>query len=218
MTDETTTAGALNDALAQQRAKTNPEAVRTITAANQALEASGAIRGLEIGEAAPEFALPDATGSTVRLSERLANGPVVLTFYRGEWCPYCNIALGALQSVLGEIKQLGAGLIAISPQRPDDALTMTEKHGLEFDVLSDADQAVIQAYRVQFRVPAEIEDVHMNVFKKDISQLNADGSWNLPVPATFVIDADGVVRASHVGVEYTSRMEPEAIVAALREI
>lgn len=218
MSENATTTGPLNETLAQQRAKTSPEAVKTITAANKALEASGEVSGLELGQLAPDFELPDPTGKQVRLSERLASGPVVLTFYRGEWCPYCNITLGALQSVLGEIKDLGASLIAISPQRPDDALTMTEKHGLDFDVLSDADQRVIRAYRVQFRVPAEIEDVHMNVFKKDISELNADGSWNLPVPATFVLDAKGVVRARHVGVEYTSRMEPGEILAALKEL
>lgn len=218
MSDTETAAGSLNEALAQQRAKTNPQAVKTITAANAALDASGEVSGLELGSRAPEFTLPDATGRPVRLSDRLARGPVVLTFYRGEWCPYCNLTLAALQRVLEDIKGLGASLIAISPQRPSDALTMTEKHDLEFDVLSDADQRVIRAYGVQFRVPAEIEDVHMSIFKKDISQLNADGSWNLPVPATFVLDASGIVRARHVGVEYTSRMEPSEILAALREL
>ncbi|WCB92268.1 Thiol-disulfide oxidoreductase ResA [Baekduia alba] len=218
MSDSATGAGSLNDELARQREKTDAQAVRTITAANQALAASGEVQGLELGQLAPEFELPDATGRPVRLSERLALGPVVLTFYRGEWCPYCNITLAALQGVLGEVKDAGASLIAISPQRPDDALTMSEKHGLGFDVLSDAEQSVIRAYGVQFRVPAEIEDVHMTFFKKDISELNADGSWNLPVPATFVLDADGLVRARHVGVEYTSRMEPGEILAALREL
>lgn len=211
-------ASSLNDALAEQRKKTNPEAVETITAANAALQRSGEASGLELGENAPDFALPDATGRIVRLRDRLAAGPVVVTFYRGEWCPYCNITLNALQGVLKDITAFGASLIAISPQTPDQALTMTERHELQFDVLSDENQDVIRDYKVRFRVPAEIEDVHLNVFKKDVSQLNADGSWNLPVPATFVIDRDGVVRARHVGAEYTQRMEPAEILDALRKL
>jgi len=208
----------LNEALAAQRARSNPDAVATITAANEKLDASGAAPGLNVGEHAPDFSLPDATGTPVALAERLSEGPVVLTFYRGEWCPYCNLTLSALQRAIPEIRELGASLIAISPQTPDDALTMRQKHELEFDVLSDSAQQVIGAYRVQFRVPAEIEDVHMNVFKKDISQLNADGSWNLPVPATFVIDQEGVIRQRHVGAEYTQRMEPAEIIDTLRTL
>ena len=218
MSDQSVETERLNDALAEQRAKGNPVAVATITAANERLQASGAVQGLAVGEKAPDFTLPDATGRLVALSERLKEGPVVVTFYRGEWCPYCNLTLNAFQRALPGIREAGASLIAISPQRPDDALTMREKHELEYDVLSDEEQKVIDAYRVQFRVPPEVEDVHLKVFKKDISKLNADGSWNLPVPATYLIDQDGIVRARHVSAEYTERMEPAAIVDALREL
>ena len=218
MTEHTATERQLNEALGEQRAKTNPQAVQIITAANAALQASGSVAGIWLGERAPDFELPNAVGEIVRLSERLSTGPAVVTFYRGEWCPYCNITLAALQRALPDITSLGASLIAISPQSPDQALTMREKHDLGFDVLSDTDQSVIRAYQVQFRVPSEIEDVHMNIFKKDIAQLNADGSWNLPVPATFVLDGDGVVRARHVAVDYTWRMEPGEVLSALREL
>jgi peroxiredoxin len=210
-----TSAQTLNDALAETKAKAPPDVVATISAANAELDAKGAAPGIPVGERAPDFELPDAVGGRVRLSDRLSKGAVVVTFYRGEWCPYCNVTIHKLQEALPSIKAQGASLIAISPQRPDDALTMTEKHGLEFDVLSDIDQQTIRAYDVQFRVPAEVEDVHLNVFKKDISELNADGTWNLPVPATFVIDTLGVVRARHVGADYMRRMEPDDIVAAL---
>lgn len=216
--DPSTEVGELNAALAAQREKTNPEAVATITAANKQLQSSGLVTGLELGERAPHFTLPDAVGNEVALSDLLDNGPAVVNFYRGAWCPYCNITLAALQRVLDDIKGLGAQLVAISPQLPDDALSITEKHDLGFPVLSDADQHVIRAYRVQFRVPAEIEDVHLNVFKKDVTQFNGDGSWNLPVPATFVLDQQGMVRARHVDADYMQRMEPAQVLDALRRI
>ena len=208
----------LSEALAAQRAGSNQAAVEIIAAANEQLQAAGVAPGLDVGEHAPLFSLPDADGVIVTLSDRLAAGPVVLTFYRGAWCPYCNIALRMLQQNLLSIRSLGASLVAISPQQPDEALTMREKHELEFDVLSDSDQAVAAAYRVRFRVPPEIEDVHLNVFKKDISTFNGDGSWNLPVPATFVIDREGIVRARHVEADYTQRMEPTDVLEALRSL
>lgn len=208
----------LNQALAEQRAKTNPQAVEVITEANKKLDESGIIRGLEVGDKAPDFTLPNPFGSPVSLSQRLEEGPAVVTFYRGEWCPYCNLTLRALQAELPRIHGMGASLIAISPQAPDDALTMKDKNELEFDVLSDVEQEVIQEYGLQFRVPSEIEEVHMTVFKKDISELNADGSWNLPAPGTFVIDQQGVVRARYVGADYTKRMEPAEVVRALEEV
>lgn len=218
MTDTGTHTFTLTEALDAQRAKTPADAVETITSANRELAAQGAPPGLEVGETAPDFTLPNATGEDVTLSQSLADGASVVTFYRGGWCPYCNLAIRALQDALPAIQAAGASLMAISPQRPDDALTLQEKHALTFDVLSDVDQSVIADWRVQYRVPAEIERVHMETFKKDISKVNADGSWNLPLPATFVLDRDGVVRARHVDPEYTRRMEPSAIVAALKAL
>ena len=120
--------------------------------------ASGAAPGLAVGEQAPRFSLPDALGRPVALAERLTTGPAVVVFYRGEWCPYCNLHLRALQAVLPELRDRGASLLAISPQTPDHALSITEKAGLGFDVLSDIDQKVIRDYRVQFTAPDEGQD------------------------------------------------------------
>jgi peroxiredoxin len=186
-----------------------------LSAAFAELTASGAAPGLAVGEQAPLFSLPDAAGETVSLAARLAAGPVVLSFYRGEWCPFCNLELRALQAALPQLKSRGAALIAISPQSPDHSLSITEKAGLTFDVLSDARQEVIAAYRVQFTVPADIKDLHLNVFGNDPSAQTADGSWNLPIPATFVIDPAGIIRARHVSADYTSRMDPAQIESAL---
>lgn len=192
-----------------------PEPIEArITAGNDRLAASGAF-GIAVGDTAPTFNLPNATGGHVDLADLLAEGPVVVAFYRGEWCPFCNVELRALQSHLGEIMALGARLVAISPQAPDHSLSLTEKHGLEFEVLSDLDQSVIEAYHLQFTVDGDTRDLVENVFKGDYGAQNADGSWRLPVPATFVLDRAGVVRASRVDPDYRTRMEPAAIVAAL---
>ncbi len=189
-----------------------------LAAAFAEIAASGAAPGLAVGEQAPLFSLPDATGQMVSLAARLAQGPVVLSFYRGEWCPFCNLELRALQAALPQITERGAALIAISPQSPDHSLSVTEKAGLTFDVLSDAGQEVIAAYRVQFTVPADLKDLHLNVFGNDLSAHAADGSWDLPIPATFVIDQGGIIRARHVSADYTTRMDPAGIVAALDEL
>ena len=145
-------------------------------------------------------------------------GPVVVTFYRGEWCPYCNIQLRALQAALPRFTELGASLIAISPQAADHSLSLREKHELAFPVLSDLDQSVIRDYRVQFTLTGDLEDLQVNVFQNDPADQNADHSRSLPLPATFVIDRDGVVRYAFVPADWRIRAEPKDIEAALRSL
>ena len=207
----------LNQEIAKTLAGYNlPEDVLgTIRAALSALEAKGVAPGIALGEKAPDFRLPNSRGKEVSLYERLAHGPVVLSFYRGAWCPFCSLELRALQEALPEIRAAGARLMAVSPQTADRALSLVEEHGLEFDLLSDATQKAIREYRLQFAVPREIEEIYRGVFGLDVGRENADGSWNLPVPATFVIDPSGTVRARHVAMDYTTRMEPDEILAAL---
>jgi peroxiredoxin len=189
-----------------------------IEAAIAEVAASGVAPGLAVGDRAPGFTLPDATGREVSLADRLDAGPVVLQFYRGDWCPYCNLHLRALQAALPEIRKRGASLVAISPQSPDHSLSLTEQAELEFDVLSDVDQHVIRDYRLQFTLPADLQSVHLNDFSLDLRLQNADGSWNLPVPGTFVISAEGRIVAAGVEVDYRGRIEPAVILAALDEL
>jgi peroxiredoxin len=181
------------------------------------LRVRGVTPGIEIGEMAPMFSAPNATREVVALDDRLERGPVVLSFYRGAWCPICNIELRALQESLPEIRALGASLIAVNPQSPDDSLSFAEKLELDFDVLSDGDQAIAAAYRVRFTLSNELQSLY-DQFGMPLTAMNADGSWDLPVPATFVIDKQGIVRARHVDPDYRKRMEPSAILAALREL
>ena len=193
-----------------------PEQVRArVETAIGEIRSAGEAVGLEIGDVAPDFVLPDALGRPTALRTALERGPVVLTFYRGEWCPYCNLQLRSLQHALADVRALNASLIAVSPQSPDHSLSLTEKHDLDFAVLSDVDQSVIRAYRVQFAVTGELRDLHLNVFHNDPRDRNADGSMKLPVPATFIIDLDGVIRARFVNPDWRVRMEPADIIAAL---
>jgi peroxiredoxin len=192
------------------------EAVRQeITDALNALKAKGFAPGIKVGEKAPGFRLPDSLGREVSLKQRLKEGPVVLSFYRGEWCPFCNLELKALQDDLPRIKKAGASLIAISPQTSDNALSLREKLSLEFDLLSDETQKAIREYKLQFEVPSELKGIYAGVFGLDVANENADGSWNLPVPATFVLDRGGIVHARHVSMNYMVRMEPDAVIDAL---
>jgi len=179
------------------------------------IDASGVAPGLAIGDLAPNFTLPDALGRPVTLSDQLETGPVVLTFYRGEWCPFCNLQLRSLQQARPQFLEHNATLIAISPQAPDHALSLTEKYDLGYAVLSDLDQSVIRDYRVQFTLSGDLEDLQVNVFQNDPGTQNADHSRSLPVPATFVIDQSGVVRAAFVSADWRYRPEPTDIIAAL---
>jgi peroxiredoxin len=190
---------------------------RAAMAMIEELRTSGAVPGIEVGARAPEFVLPDATGATVALRDRLAAGPVVVSFYRGAWCPYCNTELQALQGSLDAIKDRGASLVAVSPQAPDTSLSLVERLGLGFDVLSDLDQSVSRDYGLQFELAPALKAIYPKL-GMDLSLHNADGTWHLPVPATFVLDSAGVVRARHVDPDYLERMSVDDIVAALDDL
>ena len=179
------------------------------------LDANRVAPGLEVGEKTPDFRLPNAAGQDVSLEERLSQGPVVLTFYRGAWCPVCNLQLLALQRALPGIRSLGASVIAVAP---DDSEPTPNNSRLDFDLLTDADQSVIRAYRLHYRVPDDVRRIYTGVFDTDVSNFNADGSWNLPVPATFIVDRGGIVRKRHVTADYLRRMEPDEVVAALNAL
>ncbi len=182
------------------------------------IEKRGLVPGIKIGEIAPDFTLPDAKGDRVHLADRLAAGPVVVTFYRGSWCPYCNLELRAYQQALPQFREAGASLIAISPQQPDDALSMAEKHALEYDVLSDVDQDVLTAYRIRFDLPPNVTEHMLDATLAALAKQQPEGHYSLPVPATFVLDQDGVVRARYVSMNYRTRMEPAEALEAVRKI
>jgi peroxiredoxin len=172
-------------------------------------------RAVKEGDIAPDFSLPNAREDQISLYACLARGPVVLAFYRGGWCPYCNMQLRAYQTILPELRSLGATLIAISPETPDASLSTTEKNELEFDVLSDINSDAGRAFRLMFELPDELQAIYTEM-GNDLARRNADGKWHLPIPATYVIDANKRVTLAFLDADYRNRLEPADIVAALR--
>jgi len=198
----------------------------TLSAEDQAVMQRSAVElaarlpdpGLKVGERAPDFTLPNAFGKPVSLSAQLANGPVVLAFYRGAWCPYCNLELKSLYGALPHIEKLGARLIAVTPQQPGKSLEQVKKDGYPFEILSDLDSTVMRDYRLYFEVPGELSDLYRERFGLDLAAYNGPGRYVLPVPGTFVIDRHGIVRAAFADTDYKRRMEPADIIAALRTL
>ncbi|MEU6148104.1 peroxiredoxin-like family protein [Streptomyces sp. NPDC047081] len=183
--------------------------------AGQELADSGqADLALTVGDRAPHFRLPSATGEFVALDDLLTRGPVVLTFYRGAWCPYCNIALRAFQQHHNAITARGARLVAVSPQVPDESLSLSEKHDLAFDVLSDIGSDAATQYGLAFDLPDDLAGVY-DKLGFGLQRVNGGHPRTLPLPATYVIDRDGVIRWAFVHTDYTLRAEPADILAAL---
>ena len=195
-----------------------PEIRDAMVHADMELAASGiAQRALKTGDRAPDFRLPDARGGYVRLKDLLAAGAVVLCFYRGGWCPYCNLELRALQQVLPEITRLGAKLVAVSPQTPDESLSTTEKNALSFSVLSDIGSTAAKSFGIAYDLAEELRSLYARS-DDALPEKNGDKSWVLPIPATYVIDADGTVALSFVDVDYRNRLEPAEILTALQSL
>ncbi|MUT68845.1 peroxiredoxin family protein [Paenibacillus sp. NEAU-GSW1] len=179
---------------------------------------SGIEFGLREGGKAPDFILNNSNGDRVSLHEELAKGPVILTFYRGSWCPFCNIELRGYQQVLPEIQQLGAQVIAVSPQGPDKALAQQEKEMLCFPVLSDSNGLVSEQYRLLFELPDYLRDTFINTLRLDLAAFNHSYRWALPIPATYLIDTKGIVRHAYVSPDFMARMEPLEMIARLKQL
>jgi len=185
------------------------------------LVASGAAeRALQAGERAPEFTLKDANGDDVSSRDLLAKGPLVVTFYRGVWCPYCNMDLQALQEALGDIRDRGGQLIAISPQTQTNSRKSLRDNNLTFPILSDPRNEVAARFGLRFKLPDYLIALYRETFKNDLSRINGDSSWTLPMPARYVIGTDSVIAYVEVNPDYTHRPDPKEllpVLSALRE-
>ncbi len=175
-----------------------------------------AVQGLKVGDVAPDFSLKDQNGKIIKLSEQLKHGPVVLTWYRGGWCPYCNVALKALAGHLDSIEGQGARLFALTPELPERSAETAQKNGVPFGVLTDADNKVAQLYKLVFKLDDATAKRYEAAFK--LSGFNGNTKAELPVPATYVIDTKGIVRYAYVNPNYRERAQPSAVVQALQTI
>jgi peroxiredoxin len=168
-----------------------------------------------IGDRAPDIALPDAHGKPFEVATLLAKGPVIVTFYRGGWCPFCNLELKAYQAVLPRIIAAGASVVAISPEKPDDSVSTAEKNALTFPVLSDVGQKVGKAFGLVYSFTDELRAVY-DGFKLDIPDKNGThDDWSLPLSATYVIGPDGRILFADTSVDYRRRTDPLEVLQVL---
>ncbi|MCT9118213.1 AhpC/TSA family protein [Cupriavidus gilardii] len=194
-----------------------PEIHPIMERATAELIASGqAARAIKAGDRAPEFRLRDQDGNPVSSAELLENGPLVVTFYRGVWCPYCNIELQAINEVLPQLKALGASVVAISPQTAVNSRKSVRTNSLGFPVLSDTNNEVAAAFGLRFKLPDYLVDLYKKL-KNDLPAFNGDPSWTLPMPARYVIGSDGVVLYSEVNPDYTHRPDPSEMFSVLQK-
>lgn len=201
-------------AVKEQMAARLPADVRAaMDRATAELSTSGLpLKALQPGHSITDFVLPDAAGRRVASMALRARGPLLITFYRGQWCPYCNLALRALQRELPEFTARGVSLLAISPELPDHAMTMQQEHGLAFPVLSDSESTVARSFGLVFALPLELRAVYRQL-GIDLPGRTGNSSHELPIPASFLVDRDGVVLASYVEVDYRQRLEPAEALA-----
>lgn len=174
---------------------------------------------VNVGDKLPLFSLPNHKGEQVNAEALLAKGPLVLTFYRGGWCPYCNLALRALQAKLPEFKAAGAQLVAVTPQLPDGSLSTVEQAALTFDVLTDKGAGFADQLGIVWNIPDYALAWHEKYFGLFLEEHNGEGNNSqLPVPATYVIDQQGIVRWRFVDVDYWKRAEPDEVLDAVKAL
>lgn len=205
----------LKEFVAQSAGRIPPEAIATMEKATAEFAAEGIGKSaLKVGDQLPDATLSDASGAQVTLSNLLAKGPLILNFYRGGWCPYCNIELKAYQDLLPEIQSKGATLVAISPEKPDNVLSTVEKNTLSFPVLTDTENAFAKALGLVFELTGDLKSLYQG-FGLDLPKQNADSGWTLPIPAVFTVAADGTILFADVDLDYRRRAEPADAIAVL---
>ena len=185
---------------------------RTIEELRRAGVAGGA---LSLGAKAPEFELADGDGKTFRSAEALSRGRLVVSFYRGRWCPYCVAELESLQAALPQIQAAGASLVAISPQVPKHSGFTADQHQLRFPVLSDPGNRVARQFGLVYRLPQELERLYRTIFI-NLPLANGDQSWELPLPATYILERDGTVLYAFADPDHMRRAEPAELLDRLR--
>lgn len=208
----------LDELTARVQALVPPERLAIIEHAIAELQNSGsAARALKPGDRAPQFELPDGDGRIWRSEDLLRTGALVVVFYRGRWCAYCNAQLVALQQVHKHITAAGASLLAISPQTQRHSYMTRDMHALRFPVLSDAGNQIARKFALTYRIPPELQAMYESIYTK-LPGYNGDQSWELPLPATYIIQRDGIISYARADVDWRQRSEPEESLACLKRL
>ncbi|KIX22464.1 alkyl hydroperoxide reductase [Flavobacterium sp. 316] len=199
----------------QSAAKIPAEVLAIMKNAIQELESSNLVnQALKTGDKIPTIELPNATSKIISIQEQIKKGKVIIAFYRGGWCPYCNLELKALQEILPQIKEKGASLIAITPETPDNSLNTIEKNNLEFEVLTDKDNKTASKFNLTYKLPKELLDIYLN-FGINLEKSNNNQLGELPIAATYVVDTKGTIIFDYIKEDYKLRASTEAIIASL---
>ena len=202
----------------QARTGSSARTVEVLTQSISDMSRSGIEeRSLKPGDRVPDFRLSSAGGQTVHLADLLARGPVVLSFFRGGWCPFCSLELDCLQRALPAINDLGATLVAVSPETGESTSNTVEQHSLTFEVLSDPGNALARQFGIVYHLQDEMQAIYKE-FDLDLPTHNGDDSFDLPVPATYVFDTGGVIQVAFVDPDYTRRLDPVEILGTLRNL
>jgi len=190
------------------------ERLAIIDRAVEQLERSAiAHRALKEGDKAPSFELPDGDGMLWRSADFLHRGPLAIVFYRGRWCAYCNAQLAALQQAHAAVAAKGASLVAVSPQTQKHSYMTRDMHHLRFPVLTDQGNHVARQFGLVYRLPAELQAMYESIMTK-LPGYNGDSSWELPLPASYVIRPDGIIRYSKINEDWRRRPEPNELITA----
>lgn len=190
----------------------------TFARSTQELIDSGqAERAIKAAEKVPNFVLTDSDRNDVALKDLLAKGPVVLTFYRGVWCPYCNIELQALEEVAADIRARGASLVAISMQGAADSRKSQKDNKLSFPILTDKNGELADKLGIRWSLQDYVIPFHQG-FGVELPRIHGDGQWNLPMPARYVVDTDGTIVYAEVNPDYTRRPEPADLFPVLDKL
>lgn len=207
---------AIDEYNAAKKEKMSAEVLMTMARTTTELKNTGIEnRALRAGDRIPEFTLPNQHGEMRRFADFLTESTVVLNIYRGGWCPYCNFEMKALADALPEIEAAGAKLVGMSPEAPDHAQDTVSRHDIGIEILSDAGNVVSERLGLVFSLAEELRPIYLGA-GLDIPAYNGDESFRLPVPATYIVGPDGIIKADFVNADYTQRMEPRDIVAFLR--
>ncbi|WP_281615019.1 peroxiredoxin-like family protein [Flammeovirga sp. SubArs3] len=195
------------------------EYVKIMHQATKGLEDSGIGEGiLKVGEKAPIFSLPNQEGELVSSEELLKNGPLVLTFYRGVWCPYCNTDLAYLNKFSKEISELKGTIVSISPQIADNNKLIVERQHLNYDLLSDKGNEVAEQFGLRWELQEPLKSLYNDQFNINLPTYNGEDSWSLPVPARFIVNQDGIIVYAEFSVDYTKRPNSDVLIDELKKI
>jgi peroxiredoxin len=179
------------------------------------IDSGHAERALKAGAVGPSFTLADSNGLRVSSADLLRRGPLIITFYRGVWCPYCNVDLQAVQATLPSFEVRGANVVAVSPQTAANSRRSQRENKLSFPILSDPGNEVAALFGLRFKLQQYLIDLYKDAFKNNLDVVNGDASWTLPMPARYVIAQDGVIAYAEVNPDYTRRPDPSELLPVL---